>query len=278
MLYDADVWRIVSSGPPQPLLQSTKIDRQPDLSPDGTRIAFCSNRSSESLEVFVSDADGSSAVQLTDGIGREQCGPRWSPDGRWIAFDSQTEAGDFDVLVVDAAGGPPRRLASTRHYESLPSWSRDGRFVYYSSDRSGRFEVWQVPAAGGEPEQVTDDGGTTSLESYDGKTLYYVKGRGAPQPLFARTRRRPGEWKIAEEVISRIFAVDEHGVLFFVRSETPGQVSLRHVDGATGKTREVARLDVSPSLGLTASRDGREILFAANKPSNDDLYLIENFR
>ena len=94
----------------------------------------------------MSAADGSNAVQLTDRLGREQCGPRWSPDGRWIAFDSMTEAGDFDVLLIDAAGGPPRRLASTPYYESLPSWSRDGRFVYFSSNRSGRFEVWRVPA------------------------------------------------------------------------------------------------------------------------------------
>ncbi len=277
-LSDSDIWRIDVPGPPLPLLQSTKLEYQPDLSPDGTRIAFCSNRSSESLEVFVSQADGLNAVRLTDRFGREQCTPRWSPDGRWIAFDSQTEAGDPDVLVVDAAGGPPRRLASTPHYESLPAWSRDGRFVYFSSDRSGRFEVWRVPAEGGEALQVTDAGGVTSLESYDGRTLFYVKTRSSPQPLFARTLGIPGERKIVEEILGRTFAVDETGVVYFARGEPAGTTSLRHLDVATGETREVAQLADMPSLGLTVSRDGRTVLFAATKPPNDDLYLIENFR
>ncbi len=277
---DSDVWRIEVPGPPRPLLQSTKLDAKPDLSPDGKQIAFCSNRSSEGLEVFVSQVDGSSPVQLTDRIGREQCSPRWSPDGRWIAFDSQTESGDWDVLVVDAAGGPPRRLAATPHYESLPAWSRDGRFVYFSSDRSGRFEVWRVPAHGGEPEQITDDGGVTSLESYDGRTLFYVKTRAGLQPLFARTLGLPGERKILEEIVGRdLFGVDETGVVFVARGERPGTTYLlRHLDVATGRTRVVAPLNILPTLGLTVSRDGRTILFGATKPPNDDLFLIENFR
>jgi dipeptidyl aminopeptidase/acylaminoacyl peptidase len=275
---DSDVWRIDPPGPPQPLLRSTRIDRQPDLSPDGKRVAFCSNRASEGLEVFVSQIDGSNPFQLTDGIGREQCSPRWSPDGRWIAFDSQTETGDWDVLVVDAAGGPPRRLASTPHYESLPAWSQDGRFVYFSSDRTGRFEVWRVPVDGGEAERVTDAGGVTSLESFDGRTLYYVKTRSSPQPLFARTLGVPGERRVVEAILGRHFTVDETGVLYLAQGTQPAAFSLRQLEIGTGKTREVANLNVLPTAGLSASRDGRIVLFAATNPPNDDLFLIENFR
>ncbi len=276
-IYDVDVWVLEGAGSPRPLLRSTQNDRQPDLSPDGRRIAFCSDRASESLEVFVADADGSNAVQLTDRLGREQCGPRWSPDGKRIAFDSMTEAGDLDVLVVDAAGGPARRLASSAHYESLPSWSRDGRYVYFTSDRSGRFEIWRVPADGGDAVQVTDQGGVTSFESADGRTLLYVKDRVDRQPLFARTLGTAGERQVLPEIVGRFFAVDDAGVLFVARVEPSGR-ALRHLDIATGRVRERARLDVQLSQGLTTSRDGRTILFAANQPLNDDLYLIENFR
>jgi Tol biopolymer transport system component len=277
-LSDSDIWKIDVPGPPRPVLQSTKIEYFPDLSPDGTRIAFSSDRSSDGLELFISESDGSNPVQLTDRLGREHGAPRWSPDGRWIAFGVQTESGDFDLLVVDAAGGAPRRLAATPHYELRAAWSRDGRFVYFSSDRTGRFEIWRAPVDGGEAKQVTDDGGVTSLESYDGRTLYYVKTHAGPQPLFARTPGAPGERKVVEAILGRDFAVDETGVLYFARGTKPGTISLRHLEPDTGSTREVTTLDVLPTVGFSVSRDGRTIVFAAMKPANDDLYLIENFR
>ena len=56
-----------------------------------------------------------------------------------------------------------------------PSWSRDGRRVYFASRRSGKYEVWKVQLDGGEPVQVTRNGGHVALESVDGKSVYYTK-------------------------------------------------------------------------------------------------------
>ena len=72
--------------------------------------------------------------------------------------------------------------------------------------------------------------------------------------------------------------MDETGVLYFARGAKPGTISLRHLEPDTGSTREVTTLDVLPTVGFSVSRDGRTIVFAAMKPANDDLYLIENFR
>ena len=71
--------------------------------------------------------------------------------------------------------------------------------------------------------------------------------------------------------------MDETGIVFFARIE-PAGTALRHLDVSTGRVRELAHLDVRAEQGLTTSRDGRTILFAAYQPANDDLYLIENFR
>jgi dipeptidyl aminopeptidase/acylaminoacyl peptidase len=92
--------------------------------------------------------------------------PQWSPNGRRIAFDSQREDRTFDVYVIDAAGGPPRRLTPDASNEHRPSWSRDGRWIYFASDRTGRFEVWRLPADGGGAERLTDEGGYACFESF----------------------------------------------------------------------------------------------------------------
>ena len=276
-LGEGHLWRILDNESPRPLTESTKYEASPDLSPDSKRLVFSSNRASDEAELFVSDWDGANPVQITDRLGREQSSPRWSPDGQRIVFDSQTERGDWDLFVIDASGGAPRLVSSTPFAEGAGSWSRDGRFIYFSSDRSGRPEIWRVPAAGGREVQVTDAGGLIGLEAYDGRTFYYVKTRTSPQPLFARTLGSAAERKVVDGLMSRTFAVDEKGVFYFAAGPRQGTASLRHVDNASGEVREVAHLDVLPTLGLTASRDGRMIFFSAGRPAAD-LYVIENFR
>jgi serine/threonine protein kinase len=277
---DSDVWKLEAGHAPTPFLASSRGDNSAQFSPDGTRITYQSARWSRTGEVFVTHADGSTPVQLTDGLGRQQGSPQWSPDGRRIAFDSQRQDGTFDVFVIDAAGGPPRRLTADPSNEHRPSWSRDGRWIYFASDRTGRFEVWRVPAQGGDATQVTDQGGFTSHESLDGRTLYYVKAQVPRQPLFARPIEGGPEMRVVEEILGRTFAVAEDGIYYFARTDRAGVGSLRFLDFARARSREVARLDVpvAPGLGLTVSPDRKTILFTAFKPQNVDLMLIENFR
>jgi eukaryotic-like serine/threonine-protein kinase len=277
---DRDVWKLEEGLPPMPFLASSRGDQSPQFSPDGTRIAYQSARWSRTGEIFVTAADGSNPVQLTDGLGRQQGSPQWSPDARWIAFDSQGQDGTFDVFVIDATGGPPRRLTPDPSNEHRPSWSRDGRWIYFASDRTGRFEVWRVPPEGGGAEPVTDDGGYRCVESVDGRTLYYVKHRTPNQPLFERPLDGGRERRVVDEILGLTFAVVEDGLYYFARAEVAGVTSLQFLDVAHGKSRQVARLDVpvAPGLGLTVSPDRKTILFTAFKPNNADLFLIENFR
>jgi Tol biopolymer transport system component len=64
----------------------------------------------------------------------------------------------------------------------VPSWSRDGKWIYFASDRTGAFQIWKVPATSGESGstpaiQVTRSGGFNGIESPDGKYLYFNKDR-----------------------------------------------------------------------------------------------------
>ena len=75
-----------------------------------------------------------------------------SPDGKEIVFDSD-EGGQVDIFVQPVDDGPARRLTNNREADVLPSFSRDGKWVYFASERSGTRQIWRVPAMGGAEQQ-----------------------------------------------------------------------------------------------------------------------------
>ena len=83
-----------------------------------------------------------------------------------------------------ADGGPLRRLTNHPANDIVPTWSADGRSVYFVSDRSGQVEIWQVPKDGGEAVRVTRAGGIRSHVSADGRYIYYSKHLPARPGIF----------------------------------------------------------------------------------------------
>jgi hypothetical protein len=101
--------------------------------------------------------------------------------------------------VIGAEGGAPRRLTSGDFMEEPPGWSRDGKWVYFTSNRGDGDALWRVPASGGSPILVARDG-WEPLESSNERFVYYsgpeetiwkvATGGGSPI-LLARKGRPP---------------------------------------------------------------------------------------
>src|SRR5215813_10979450 len=72
--------------------------------------------------------------------------------------------GNADIYVVSAEGGQPRRLTTDPAEDIVPSWSRDGRRIYFTSNRSGRLQIWKMPAGEGDAAQMTRQGGFEPME------------------------------------------------------------------------------------------------------------------
>jgi Tol biopolymer transport system component len=261
---------------PEALLGSSLQDTYPHLSPDGRRITFESSRGGEDEEIWVAAADGSNPLQLTHGPGIWQGTPRWSPDGQRIAFDSQAEDGKWDIWTIDGDGGSPRRLTVDPGNRNMPSWSRDGRWIYFESDRAGDQEIWRIPVTGGSEERVTHGGGGLAYDSADGKTLFFARTDGADSPLLALPLAGGPEREVLECVPAKGFAVGQGGIYHFGCRADPRAVPLYLLDPVTGKDVLLGKLEQAHSP--TVSPDGKTILYMKDENHGSDLMMIENFR
>jgi Tol biopolymer transport system component len=275
---DADVYRQEPGGPPRPLAQSTLLERHARFSTDGRRIAFQAGEPARGFDIWLADADGSNPARLTRGPERLKGSPSWSPDDRSLAFDARGEDAQRDVFTIGADGSGLRRVTESAANDFVPSWSRDGRFLYFTSDRTGRAEVYRVPVGGGPEEQLTQAGGTSPVESLDGRELYYQ--RNVDGALLARAATG-GEREVRPCVRSQAWAVAPHGVVYQPCAGTdeagPPGLLLRFWDARSGADRPWGSIDADGIDGLSVSPDGHSVLFGrAHEQSN--LMMIEGFR
>jgi TolB protein len=121
------------------LTNNGAIDSSPTISPDGSQIAFVSNRQG-SPQIFIMPASGGAAKRVTF-QGRYNQTPRWSPrpDKPQIAFTGRDERGVFDIFVLDVKTGKIDRVTQGKGSNLDPTWSPDGRLIAYSSSRGGLF-------------------------------------------------------------------------------------------------------------------------------------------
>lgn len=279
---DVNVWGVTVSesgasavAPPVPAIASTRYDFGPAVSPDGRRLAFVSDRSGD-WQVWVAEADGSGAVKLTSMAFRSLPGfLSWSPDGASIAFNADPE-GRPDVIVVPARGGRPHILSAQLSNAALPSFSRDGRWIYFRQLKDGEAHVWKMPATGGDAVKVTNAPGGRVLESADGRHLYYVDAMDRPGALWRLPLAGGVPVKVLDGVINGAFDVVER-VYYFERVSV-SQTQLQYFDFATRRSTTVARDLGVAGFTVSASPDGRHVYFSRTDALVDELMLVDDFR
>lgn len=145
------------------------ISEFPRWSPDGSQIAFQSNRDGN-FEIYVVKADGSELARLTDNYYSDQF-PSWSADGNRIAFSSTATGATHSVpglsaiFLIDKDGKNRKRITNmgagndrpTPHYHDMyPTWSPNGEKIAFLSDRSeGWREIYMMNPDGTELTQIT---------------------------------------------------------------------------------------------------------------------------
>ena len=257
------------------LIAAQGFASHPQFSPDGTKIAFESDRSGYK-EIWVCNRDGSNPAQITSMAGYAGT-PRWSPDSRSLAFDFRPKE-HSEIYVVEVPAGTPRQITTVPGANNVvPSWSQDGQWVYFASRGGGKdFQVWKVPIQGGPAVQMTKKGGFAPLEADDG-FLYYTKDSSIP-----------GIWKVPNHGGTEAAVLDTSdapewsewavvpGGMYFVSSRSSPKPILEFFDFATAGRTSISALD-GETQGLAVSPDRKSILYAQLDLDNQVIVVVKNF-
>jgi TolB protein len=140
-----------ATGPPTQWTDPNRhgfFEWQPAVSPDGSKIAFASDRNGDALEIYVMDANrpegpDNPLLQLTDNEVRDSA-PDWSPDGKRIVYESRNGF-DYEVMVMNADGTSKKNLSRDPDEDQhSPAFSPNGRKILYSSGS----KVWKMRTDG----------------------------------------------------------------------------------------------------------------------------------
>jgi Tol biopolymer transport system component len=162
------------------------------VSPDGRWIAVsCSQVKGGQHDVYVLSVSGGETPRKVTSGPVASYFHAWAPDSRTVAF-TRGSAGKADIFTIGINGGTEARLTQDTLNDG-PDFSRDGKYVYFDSTRSGSTQIWRMQPDGSNPEQLTDDVNNNSSPhvSPDGKTIAFIS-----QPPDFRTGDRVSDTRL----------------------------------------------------------------------------------
>jgi dipeptidyl aminopeptidase/acylaminoacyl peptidase len=159
-------------------------DSDPQWSPDGTRLAFVSNRTGKEFEenrntdVWVMSAEGGPLTRISD-HDEADSSPRWSPDGKTIAYLGEVHDRDHPKIWLEPAGGGASSVLAANNLDLIPGdleWSDDGKSLYFETGVKGENHLFRVDLAARSVTQVTRGPRAVRAVDFNGgtKTIAYL--------------------------------------------------------------------------------------------------------
>lgn len=252
---------IASAGRPQ----------NPDVSPDGKRIAWAAVAGSKFV-IFTANPDGSNAAKLTDG--GFDFGPVWSPDGKFIAY---TGAND-DVFVVASDGGAPRQLTSTPARDVVREWLPDGSGVVFYRSGAGAVRTFVARLDGSPPTPLVPaaEGDQWVTVSPDGKLAAFDLHHGSASTIWVQSLVGGPARQLTTEGLenalptNNMWSPDSKRVLF--TSQRTGTWDIWVANVETGQLTQITS-DLRNDIQHRWSPDGRWIAFSSDRGGQTDVWI-----
>jgi Tol biopolymer transport system component len=260
--------------PLPPIAPSFRGEWTPGLSPDGKRLVFASDRSG-GQQVWIASADGSNPRAITSFKTGVVMLPRWSPVSDEIAFIYFDSGGGSDraLYTVRSDGSQLKRITGAKHVAMEPSWSEDGKWVYFASRASGQYQIWKISPSTGQEIQVTKFGGYQSIES-NGMLYYTITGDGVWSVGVNGGQERK---VLAEPANAGWFPVDD-GLLFIPRRNSKTTTEISHWDPVSKTARHFATLPHPEVRRFTLDEKNGVILYGRTDRETHDIVVLDGYR
>ena len=138
------------------IMESKDPIMSPAWSPDSRQLAYVSFEGSKSA-IYVQTLRSGNRFKVIDRPGINGA-PSFSPDGRKLVITLGGVEGNPDIYVLDITSRQTTRLTTHRAIDTEGTWSPDGRYIYFTSDRAGGPQIYRISANGGTPERITFEG------------------------------------------------------------------------------------------------------------------------
>lgn len=262
-------------------MASTYEQRSQQYSPDGKHIAFESSRGGI-REIWMSDADGTHLVQVSNFKDPRTGTPHWSPDSQKIVFDTR-HSEVAELYIADISERMPRKVVTNITDISLPTWSHDGKWIYFVSGDPKSRGIYRCPATGGDAVLLLALSPPNLLlgplaESFDGETLYFSRAiKGYRWELDMVSIRRPGTMTAVKELPTvdyNVWAIAPGGMYFV---DFDANKTIRYFDFSTKQIRPIMDVGKAVDGGLSVSPDGRWVLYVQKEDYNEDIMLVDQF-
>jgi len=237
----------MEGGQPLNLTQTPSAQEDtPVFSPDGSTIAFASDRDGD-WSIYLMDTDGANVRPALGGdTGTDEVHPAFTPDGLGLAFSSNRADGNWDIYIADIGSSEWTRLTTHPAVDRFPTLSADGRTIVFRSERDGNSEIYLMDADGSNLRRVTDD---PAFDYYPSLT---PDGSGV---VFASNRS--GKWNVYVVNLAgqglTVLEQREDWEMNFPRLSRDGRW-LVYAGGAIGGTLDIYKRKFASPLMLVAER------------------------
>lgn len=228
------------------IMESSDPIMSPAWSPDGRRVAYVSFEGSRS-SIFVQQLRTGNRIRVSDEPGINGA-PSFSPDGRKLVVTLGGVDGNLDIYTLDLTSREKRRLTTHRAIDTEGSWSPDGRYIYFTSDRAGGPQIYRVPSTGGTAERVTFEGSYNARPrlSPDGEKLAVLHNDRGNFRIGVMDLERKDLLILStgQQDESPSFAPNSEILIYATRADGNGVLETVSADGLIRQRRSAGQADV----------------------------------